>query len=74
MKNYRYSKRCKNCGCFVENKSKHKCKRKRWKKYKFRCGDCKKYLPKKAFPKDRTKRYKIRNNCRKCRAKRGNGN
>jgi hypothetical protein len=67
-------KRCKFCGEFVENKSKHKCKRKKVKAHKFKCGDCKKYLYKRYFQKDKSRKYGIRYNCKKCRAKKGNGN
>jgi hypothetical protein len=40
----------------------------------YRCGDCRKYLPLKMFPADKTKKYRIRNVCKKCRSKQGNGN
>jgi len=77
--NYRHQINCPNCGQFIV----HYCSCKPRIIYGldkdimvrlFKCGDCRKYMPARMFPKDRTHKYGIRNNCRKCRSKKGNGN
>ena len=77
--NYRHSSHCPECGQFIV----HYCSHSNRIVYAldngvivrfFRCGDCKKYFPHRMFPRDRTHKYGIRNNCRKCRSLEGNGN
>lgn len=73
LRHYRYNKHCPNCGRFREKN--HKCELPPRKKYgRYKCSRCKKYLPYKAYQKDKTKRFGINTRCKECRKETGNGN
>jgi hypothetical protein len=76
-KNNTYDVKCPNCGQFIS----HQCQIRTiygldrgYMVILYRCGGCKNYQPFRSFPKDKTKKYGIRNVCRKCRSLQGNGN
>ena len=66
--NYRYANKCNICLRFIPANGNHTCEKKPCKKDGlYHCAKCDKYLLKKYFNKDHTKKYGIMSCCKKCR-------